>query len=153
MFLNSCSKDEEEVRTPSDILGVWSLSDSSYTVFKDNYVADHLQIDFEGEEAIGTWSLGLYVYEPGYNIVLYFDESQSTGAVFQIVEMTSDTFTWCWVKNVTLNSWESMGEVLGEIINEAQEGFNLNPELYQRWNKIPENEFKKMLDGYGIKSN
>ena len=141
----SCSK-EEEVRMPDNILGVWQLTPDYYFQFHDDNVSKEFQIDHQDWESIGKWSWdNVFYYEPGYNIVIYIT-SEHQANVYQVTELTQDKLTWCWVDEINAQETNNAGSIIGEIINKAQEGFELNPELYETFTRIPEDEFLEILD-------
>ena len=141
----SCSK-EEEVRMPDNILGVWQLTPDYYFQFRDDNVSKEFLIDHQDGESIGKWSWdNVFYYEPGYNIVIYIT-SEHEANVYQVTELTQDKLTWCWVDEINAKDTNGVGSIIGEIINKAQEGFELNPELYETFTRIPEDEFLDILD-------
>ena len=157
LFSFSCAKSEEEMRSPSDILGVWSPSSNEYFNFKDNYIVAALYISYEDGEEVAEEFEDVYLYEPGYNLVVYLnttpsDNSSMIISVYEIVSMTQSKLTWCWVKDIEINpdnaNKDTVGKVMGQIINEAQEGFTLDPELYQTFTKIPESTYKEIRDRF-----
>lgn len=150
-FLSSCSHDEVEPRRPEDILGVWSPSDTRYFEFGKDYTVHYLDIEYQDGENIGLWTTDAYLYEPGYDMVVYLKGTQAE--VYKIIELTSNRLTWCWVEVIEIDdtvSKEQIGHILGDIIKKAQEGFKLNPELYQSFRKVPENDFFSLLESLDI---
>ena len=148
----SCSKDEE-VRTPEDILGVWSPSDSQYLEFGTDHRVHNLRIYYQDGMSIGDWVNDVYFYEPGYNLVIYITDEMEAD-VYEIVELNSKKLTWCPVDKIDPDKLQGgtqdIGKVIGEIINKAQEGYKLNPELYQSLRKISQNEFFSILERLDI---
>lgn len=143
--LSSCSKDEE-VRMPDKILGIWSPDNTSYLEFNSDNVVRNLEIVYQDGETIGNWDTEVYYYEPGYNLVVYITANQE-GMVYQIVDLTQKKMTWCPVDKIdVVDRHESIGKIVGDIIKRAQEGYKLNPELYESFNKISENEFLDVLE-------
>ena len=152
-FVNlwSCSKDEE-VRLPENILGVWKLSDTCYYEYSDDHRVHNLNIIYQDGLSYGTWSNDVYYYEPGYNLVIYLTPYR-TAEIYQIIEMNRSRLTWCWVKTIDENDvahMDNVGELIGTIIKEAQEGFTLHPELYQKFQRISEDEFLNIIDGLDV---
>lgn len=149
---SSCSKDEA-VRTPADILGVWQTDTDSYLQFRDDNTARVFSIEYQDSQSIGKWSLpDVYFYEPGYELVIYLNAEHEAN-VFQIVELSDSKLTWCWVDEIdvkSVNGMEDIGSVVGDIIKKAQEGFTLNPELYESFIKIPELQFEEILESLDI---
>lgn len=149
-LLNSCS-DNDDVRMPDDIMGIWSPSDNRYLELSEDFTVHNLEILYQDGESIGQWTTDAFLYEPGYHILLY-----STGTkvdVYQIIELTSSQMIWCWVEEVHLDEVEGkegLGKIIGKIIKEAQEGFNINPELYQTFQKISENDFLSIIEKLNI---
>ena len=149
LSLYSCSDKDEPVRSPEDIMGVWKLSDTSYLEFSSNNIVHNLQIQFQDDQSIGIWENEVYFYEPGYNLVIYLT-AQHQANIYQITEMSNSSLTWCWVEEIETASTEKIGEIIGNIIKEAQEGFTLNPELYQTFVRISEDEFLDILENINI---
>lgn len=145
-ILGSCSH-EEEIRTPDDILGVWSPYDDIYMEFSTENKVHYFFITEQDGMAIGDWDMEVYFYEPGYEIVLYINRFNE-GTVYKVVSLTDSELVWCPVKEIELESLdkETVGKILGEIINEAQMGFHLDPALYQSFKKIPFDSFLSILE-------
>lgn len=151
LLLFSCSKDDETVRLPENILGVWAPSDSVYLEFGEKQVVHRLDIFHQDGESIGRWELEVYYYEPGYNLVIYMDYT-NVATVYEIVTLSDKELTWCPVKTITQQQIEQtgIGKLIGEVINEAQTGFTLNPELYQTLSKVSEDKFFSLLESLDI---
>lgn len=146
----SCSHDEE-VRTPDDILGIWSPSDSEYLEFTADYRVRKLNILYQDDKSIGEWTEDAYLYDPGYQLVIYMNGVKAY--VYEVVSMDATQFTWCPVKEIDaqeIDSKDKVGHILGDIIKEAQEGFHLNPELYETFYKVSEDKFYSILEGLNI---
>ncbi|MCH5225564.1 MAG: hypothetical protein J1D77_06165 [Muribaculaceae bacterium] len=148
MLAGACSK-EEDMRMPDDILGVWTPSADTYLEFSTNNSVYRLQIEEEGGESFGQFYRDVYYYEPGYNLVVYLSSSH-TAAVYKIVELSESYFTWCWVEDIEATSADSIGQVIGQIINQAQEGFKLDPALYQTFRKISQEQYFSILENLNI---
>lgn len=146
-----CSDDNNDVRRPEDIIGIWSPSGNRYLEFGDDYTVHNLDIYYQDGEYIGDWITDAYLYEPGYHLVIYLTGTQAD--VFQIIEMSENSLTWCWVEKIefdeTINK-DNIGHILGDIIKEAQEGFKLDPELYQSFRRISYDEFYSILESLDI---
>lgn len=146
----SCSH-EEDVRMPEDIMGVWSPSSTRYLEFSEGYTVHNLDIEYQDGESIGLWTVDAYLYEPGYHLVIYLTGNKAD--VFQIISLDSSQMTWCWVEQIEFDesmSKENIGKILGNIIKEAQEGFHLDPEHYQSFKKISEDDFFSILESLNI---
>lgn len=145
-IISSCSNyDEEPLRTPKDIEGIWSPDDTQYFEFGSNNNVRYLSIVYQDGETIGDWVENAYFYEPGYNFVIYMNADHNA-MVYQIIELTDKNLTWCWVKELEIENRDDISKAIGEVIKEAQEGFNLNPELYESFEKISEDEFLSVLE-------
>lgn len=144
----SCSK-EEDVREPGDIVGVWKVDNDTYLRLNEDYIARVFQVVDQDGERIGEWhQKEVYFYEPGYNLVIYLTDRHEA-KVYQIVELNYDHFVWCWVEDIDRNGaseFEDLGQIVGEIIKNAQEGYDLNPELYQNFTRESEEQFQELLD-------
>lgn len=151
-FSNSCSNDDM-MRTPDDIMGIWMSEDQEnvYLEFSDNNEVHYLKLDYDDNETIGLWELDVYIYEPGYNLVIYINHNNEA-MVYKIISLDSRYLTWCKVKDIDPEtvSRENIGQLIGQILNEAQEGFTTYPELYQTFKRIPENEYLEMLERLDI---
>lgn len=151
LALLSCSKDEEPMRTFTDIEGIWAFSDDYYLCLNNDNTARLLEVDYQDGESIGTWSEDVYFYEPGYNLVIYLDFPNDV-EVYQVLKLTSTELQWCWVKALKENydDGEEIGKIIGDIINEAQAGFKLDPELYQTFHRISEDKFLEILNSISL---
>lgn len=148
---SSCSK-EEEMRTPDDILGTWSKNSTSFLQFRlDNIVAP-FNIIYQDGQSIGKWSYNdVYYYEPGYQLVIYLNELHQA-EIYEIVELSSSRLTWCWVDELDAEevNRDNIGHIIGEIITKAQEGYKLNPELYETFNRVSESEFLSIEESLDV---
>lgn len=143
--LFSCNKDEE-VRQPADIMGTWAENSSHFLQFRDDNIVRPFTILEQDGETFGKWEKrDVYYYEPGYNLVLYLN-SEFDASVYQIVELTDTSMVWCWVDSIEEPHRDTIGQIIGNIINKAQEGYELNPELYQYFTRVSEEEFLEILD-------
>lgn len=149
LSFSSCSKDDEVMRMPKDIEGIWSPDSTHYYEFGNNNNVRFLTIEYQDGETIGNWTEDAYFYEAGYNLVVYMN-SEHKAMVYQIVELTESRLVWCWVKQLEVESRDDISKALGEIIKEAQAGFKLNPELYETFNKISEDEFLSILESLDL---
>lgn len=151
LLSSGCSKDDETIRTPVDIVGIWSNSLDHYIEFNGDYTARMLEITEVDGESIGTWYDDVYFYEPGYNLVIYLDFPTDV-LVYQITNLTPTELQWCWVKSLRdeYNADDEIGKIIGDIIKEAQEGFKLDPEHYQTFYRIPEDRFLEILENITI---
>ena len=149
LFVFSCSDDTEEMRWPEEIEGVWSPDPTNYLEFSNDNTIHNLKIEYQDDKSIGIWTTDVYFYEPGYNLVIYLT-SDHYADVYEIVELTQETMTWCWVDEIEAAGADSIGEIIGEIINKAQEGFTLDPELFESFNKIPQDDFFALLESLNI---
>ena len=134
---------------PYDILGVWCTPDSIYLEFQNDNIVHRLEIEEQDGESIGIWEEDVFYYEPGYNLVIYLTPAYHA-RVYQVVELTSTQMTWCWVYDIDVTGAESISKLLGDIINKAQEGFRLDPALYQYFSYVPEDTFLSILEELDI---
>lgn len=145
-FTLSACHSNDDVRQPKDIMGVWSQSDNKYIIFGDDNTVKNFSVTYQDNESIGYWGEDdVYYYEPGYNLVIYVTASQEAD-VYQIVSMGDNQLTWCPVDKIEDTNRDDIGKVIGEIINKAQEGYTLYPELYQTFYKISDLQFDEMLE-------
>ena len=146
--LTSCRK-EEEMRMPEDILGVWQQNEDTYLQFSDDNICREFSIAYQDDTSIGQWHPeDVYYYEPGYRLVIYLN-SEHKANVYEIVELSSGRLTWCWVDDIDVkeaDGIEGVGSIIGDIIKKAQEGYKLNPELYESFTKVSEENFLLMLE-------
>lgn len=146
----SCSNKDDEVRMPYDILGVWSANANTYMEFSDDNTVRNLTIEYQDGESIGNWETEVYYYEPGYNLVLYITAHQE-GIVYEVVELTDSRLTWCPVDKIdVIDREDSVGNIIGDIIKKAQEGYKLNPELYESFTKISQDDFYSVLENLDL---
>lgn len=153
LIFSSCTNDDEVMRTPENIMGIWSpdAQDNVYLEFSDNNEVHYLEIEYQDNEAIGRWDLDVYFYEPGYNLVIYINH-ENRALVYKVVSLKEKEFTWCLVDEIDPETVhrDNIGQIIGQILNKAQEGFDLNPELYETFRKIPEDEYLEMLEKLDI---
>ena len=144
----SCSKDDDEpsYRHENDIMGVWTNGEDRYMSLDSAFRAYNLYVSTMDGETIGYWEQDGYFYEPGYDIVIYIDKT-SRPQVYQIVELTESSLVWCWVEDIMdyYESGLSPGEILGQIINDAHEGFTLDPNNYQYFSRVAEEDFLQLV--------
>lgn len=147
-FFSGCSGDDE-VRKPDDILGVWSPSENVYLEFSTDNIIHHLDIEMQDGETIGLWTEEVYYYEPGYNLVIYLTSGHEA-VVYEIVTMNSSKLVWCPVDEIEATSADEVGQIIGDIIKKAQEGYNLDPELFQSFNRVSEDKFYAIIESLDI---
>ena len=151
--LSSCSKDDvpEEVRSENDILGVWTDGEDNYMVLDTAFRAFELFIDRSGDEIMPRWSSDVYFYEPGYEILIYIDRTYQPD-VYKIISLTPDELVWCWVENLRdkYSEGEPLGDIIGQVIQQAQAGYEVNPMFYHYFAKVPYDDFMRMLEEMGI---
>lgn len=147
--LSSCS-DNEDVRMPDDILGVWQQDADSFLQFNDDQIARRFHIDYQNGISIGKWNWDdVFYYDPGYNLIIYLS-SDHEADVYQVVELTKSRLVFCWVDDIEVQSTSDIGNALGEVIKNAQEGYELNPELYQSFTRVSEDQFLSILDSLDL---
>ena len=148
----SCNDDPEPTsRTPEDILGIWTDNEGRYMVLDSIYEAFNLYVTEENGEISARWMQDAYIYEPGYNLVVYNDVRLHP-EVYQVIELTEESLVWCWVEDLreNLDSGASIGEILGQVIQEAQDGFQVDPDKYQYFTRVSQNDFDRLLEELGI---
>ena len=151
LVLGSCdSNDEPPMRTEEDILGIWR-NDNRYMDVQSDYRAYNLLVEQQNGTSIGRWSLDGFFYEPGYKLVVYMGEDLDP-TVYAIVELTETTLIWCPVDSLKeeYDAGESIGQIIGEVIKRAQNGYKVNPELYEYFEKISAEEYFRMLEELNI---
>lgn len=148
---SGCNNDEPEVRSEEDILGVWTDNEGYYMQVQPDNRAYSLYITEQDGETIGRWDEDGFFYEPGYNLVISMDSS-SRPQVYQVLELNDSSLVWCWVDDLASKYQEGMsaGEIIGEILQEAQEGYEINPEFIRTFTKISDEEFYSMLESLNI---
>lgn len=146
LIFAACSSSDEPVRQPDDILGNWAIDENTVYQFSTNNESRILTIYDQDNKTIGRWgNLNVFYYEPGYNLVIYLT-AQYEANVYKLVEFNSSQFTWCWVDKIEDADSDSIGKIIGDIINKAQAGYHLNPELYETFTKIPEDKFLSFME-------
>ena len=150
MLLSGCSE-KETIRMPQDILGVWCPTENYYLEFSEDNEVHNLSVEFQDGKSIGNWTTEVYYYEPGYNLVIYLTALHEA-IVYEIVTLTDSEMTWCPVDSIDIEKANSnnIGMIIGDIIKKAQEGYELNPELYQNFTKIPEDVFLNIVDSLDL---
>lgn len=146
LLFTSCSKDEEPVRQPADIIGIWQNSKTFFLDFQQDNTVRNFHVEFQDGLSIGDWTRDAYFYEPGYNLVIYLTSDHQAN-VYEVVSLTQEELVWCPVDTIDREGVESVGEIIGDIINKAQEGFKLDPELYQSFKRITLLNFLEILEG------
>lgn len=150
--LSSCSlNDDEDIRTPDDIMGIWLTPDNKYLDFEEENIVEVFMVEYQDGESIGKWGNDeVYYYEPGYQLVIYLSNEHEAN-IYEVVELTDSRLVWCWVDQIDVNNeTENIGKVIGDIINKAQEGYHLDPELYQTFTKVSEDQFLSLLESMDI---
>ena len=149
--LSSCSDSEPEVRHQDDIIGYWTDGKGRYMNLESETVAYNLYVYDQDGLTIGRYEQDGYFYEPGYNLVLYMDESLNP-QVYKIVELSDKEMIWCWVEDIreSFDNNDSVGEIIGQIIKDAQEGFDLDPANYLYFYSITEDEYLDIVDSLDV---
>lgn len=152
MAFSACSDEEEPpVRHEDDIMGVWTDGSGRYINFKTMTKAYNLYVSSQDGETIGYWEHDGYLYEPGYQIVLYMDNSLHP-MVYKVVELTEKELVWCWVEDLREDyaGQESVGEIMGQLIKDAQEGWDLNPDDYEYFSSVSEDDFLNLINSLSL---
>ena len=153
LLLTGCGDhDDEPVRSEDDILGVWMTpSQQQYIDVDPQNRAYHLFVTEQGGEYIGRWSLDGFFYEPGYNLVISMSEDLEA-TVYKVIELTDKELVWCPVDylNQEFTDGKNIGEIILHVLEQAQEGYDTDPELYQYFIKITEDEFFHTLEQLNI---
>lgn len=148
LSMSSCSSDEPAPRSENDICGAWKCDDGNYFYFKLPNICykitvtdpERPQVDFDA-----------YYYEPGYNFLLYVNiESQPD--IYQVTSITNNEMTWVWADNLLDDKYHGMSksEILGEVISQAQEGFDLDYSRTYVFTRLAMEEFDSVLISYGF---
>lgn len=152
LVMASCSSDEPEVRSVSDIYGAWTDNTGSYFYFRYPNVCYKLVPE---SDDVAILDYDAYYYEPGYNFLLYVsvahdDNDQIQPDIYSVTSLTDKEMTWVWADNLRDDKYDDMssGEILGQIIKEAQEGFKLDYSRTSVFTKIETSEFKSLLEKY-----
>ena len=152
-FMAACSHEDLEVRHQDEIMGVWTDGDGSYMEFMADNTLINLKVSYQDNESIGDWTRDVYFYEPGYEIVIYLF-AEVEGYIYKIINLDEKELVWCRVKELNLRedyeNGMAMGEIIGNIINEAHEGFETNPADYVSFTKVPVDEFYDMIQNIDI---
>lgn len=153
MAFASCSKEDPEVRSVSDIYGAWIDNDGNYFYFRYPNICYKLVPESE------DWAMldyDAYYYEPGYNFLLYVsavrdNDNEIQPDIYSVTALTETEMTWVWASNLRDEKYDGMSksEILGQIIKEAQEGFKLDYSRTSEFTKIETDEFKRLLEKYG----
>lgn len=148
LSLSGC-RSHDDVREPADIMGVWSPDASNYYDFTTENEVHHLTISYQDGLSIGRWNQEVYYYEPGYQLVIYLSGSYEA-IVYEIVTLNSRTLTWCPVDVINGADAHNIGQIIGDIIKQAQEGYKLDPSLYQTFRKVSEDEYLEVVESLDV---
>lgn len=149
--LTSCSSDEDEpVRSEADIVGVWSDDAGHYMYLDSTIHSFNFDFNTSTEDEPFGFDIDGYYYEPGYNFLLYIN-AESQPDIYQVMSLTDTEMTWCWVDNLMEPQYDglSKSEILGKVITQAQEGFEINPALYHTYERVPMAELEGRLAEFG----
>ncbi|MBD5356246.1 MAG: hypothetical protein HDR88_04475 [Bacteroides sp.] len=153
LSLASCTSDEPAPRSENDICGAWVSNEGNYMYFKLPNICYKL---IPESEEMAQLAYDAYYYEPGYNILMYMSED-SHADIYQVTELNQNEMKWVWADNIIdgdnlLNEkykGMSKSEILGSIIKQAQEGFDLDYSRTTVFNRISMEEFEEVLIDYG----
>lgn len=149
--LYSCSDNDPDVRTESDLVGTWTDSDNHYLYIQSDTRIYSLFIEnYEGEE-YGVLEPDGYLYEPGYNFIVYMGREGEPN-VYQLIKLTENEMVWCWADNLLDDKYKDMSksEILGALLKEADKGFTLDHSRMITYRRIPDSEFQSLLHKYGL---
>lgn len=149
--MSSCSDEEPPVKSANDILGVWTDGNGYYMNLREDTRAYTLSVSGKGEEASATFDLSVYFYEPGYDILLWID-GEAQPNVYQVVSLTDDKLVWCWVDNLRDDKYDglSKSELIGQIIQQAHDGYPLDPARYQTFTRTSTEIYLHLLERFGF---
>ena len=147
----SCINEDSPIRSYEDIYGIWTQGDGHYIWYQDGNRAPNLYIEDQNGETIGIWEEDGYFYEPGYDLMIYIDKT-SNPQVYKIIELNDNLLILCWVDSLLdhYEGGESISQIIGSVINKAQEGYDVNPDNYQYYTNVPEDEFLKIIDNINV---
>ncbi len=148
-MVSSCSSDEPAPRSEKDICGAWRSDDGNYFYFELPNICYKLTV-IDPENEVAKLDYDAYYYEPGYNFLLYVDiETQPD--IYQVTSLDSDEMTWVWADNLMDDKYDGMSksEILGAVIKQAQEGFDLDYSRTYVFTRIDIDELKSVLAAYG----
>ncbi|MDE6096617.1 MAG: hypothetical protein K2G52_10555 [Muribaculaceae bacterium] len=149
--LSSCSDNDPEVRTESDLVGVWSDSTNHYLYIQSDTRIYSLFIEEYDGETVGVLEPDGYIYEPGYNFIVYMGREGEPN-VYQLMSVSETEMVWCWADNLLDEKYDGMSksEILGALLKEADKGFTLDPSRTITYRRVPDSEFQSLLDKYGL---
>lgn len=151
-LMPGCSSDDEPTfRNEGDILGVWTDGEGRYINFDSENRAFNLYVRTQDGMEIGLWEQDGYFYEPGYNLLIYMDQN-SHPQIYQVLELTEDELVWCWVEDLrdNYNGTDSIGEIIGQIIQNAHDGYPIDPEKTEFFSRVPEDRFLDIIDSLNL---
>lgn len=145
--LTSCSKDDDPApRSENDICGAWADDEGNCIYFKLPNICYKIVPE---EEDWAEVYYDAYYYEPGYNFLLYID-SDTQPDIYMITALNDREMIWVWADNLLDEKYDGMSksEILGAIIKQAQQGFNLDYDRTITFTRISMWEFEIFLEKY-----
>lgn len=149
--LCSCSDNDPEVRTEFDLVGVWTDTPDHYLYIQSDTRIYSLFIEtLEGEE-IGVLEPDGYIYEPGYNFIVYMGRKGEPD-VYQLMSISESEMVWCWADNLMDEKYDGMSksEILGALLKEADKGFTLDPSRTITYRRVQDSQFQALLEKFGL---
>lgn len=148
----ACSEgDDPEVRTESDLVGVWSDTPNHYLYIESDTKIYSLYIETYEGETVGILEPDGYAYEPGYNFIVYMNREGEPN-VYELISLSKTKMEWCWVDNLLSDKYADMSktEILGALITEADKGFTLDYSKTVTYTRVADSVFKELLDKFGL---
>lgn len=148
----SCSDDDPEIRTESDLVGVWSDKPDHFLYIKTDTRIYSIYIEeYDGEE-VGVAEPDGYAYEPGYNFIVYMNR-EGKPDIYKLLSLTKEKMEWGWVDNLLDEKYEGMSktEILGQLLTEADKGFTVDESRIVTYTRVPDSEFQEILRKYDIR--
>lgn len=151
LIAGGCSHEDPVVRNENDILGAWDKGDGTYLRFEKDNIVMLLNVTEQDNLTIGDWSRDVYFYEPGYELLIYMDAELQPN-VYQVIKLTDRELVICWVDNLRdeYGSDQSIGEIIGNIIKDAHEGYDLNPAYFTYYTKISDDEYYDIIQNIDV---
>ncbi len=148
----ACSEDNDnEVRTESDLVGVWTDTTNHYLYIESDTKIYSLYIEEYEGETVGILEPDGYIYEPGYNFIIYMNREGEPN-VYELISLSKTKMEWCWVDNLLSDKYSDMSktEILGALLTEADKGFTLDFSKTVTYTRVADSTFKELLDKYGL---
>lgn len=150
-LLTAChAKEEPPFRSGDDILGIWTDGEGRYIWFHKENRAFNLYVTEQDGTTIGRWQTDIYFYEPGYNLLIYNETGRPQ--VYQVLELDKERLWWCWADDLMDHymDGESLGQIIGQVLQNAQQGYEIDPSQSEYFTSMSEDDFLDYIETIGL---